>query len=72
VVILVPDTSAAGTVVRVRVHVDKRRGGPPCREGVDVYFNRARQRFVDSADDGETMADGPAHYAGNDLGDDTW
>ena len=72
VVILVPDASATGVTVRVRVHVDKRRGGPPCREGVDVYFNRARQRFIDSADDGEGMADGPAHYADNDLGDDTW
>ncbi len=72
VVILVPDTSAAGTVVRVRVHVDKRRGGPPCREGVDVYFNRARQRFCDDANDGDAAQDGPAHYADNDLGDDTW
>lgn len=72
VVILVPDTSAAGTVVRVRVHVDKRRGGPPCREGVDVYFNRARQRFCDDANDGDAVQDGPAHYADNDLGDDTW
>jgi len=72
VVILVPDTSAAGTVVRVRVHIDKRRGGPPCREGVDVYFNRARQRFCDDANDGDAVQDGPAHYADNDLGDDTW
>lgn len=72
VVILVPDTSATGTVVRVRVHVDKRRGGPPCREGVDVYFNRARQRFCDDANDGDAAQDGPAHYADNDLGDDTW
>ena len=48
VVILVPDASAAqGPTVRVMAHVDKRRGGPPCREGVALAFDRARQRFAD-------------------------
>jgi hypothetical protein len=48
VVILVPDASAAqGPTVRVMAHVDKRRGGPPCREGVALTFDRARQRFAD-------------------------
>jgi replicative DNA helicase len=48
VVILVPDASAAqGPTVRVTAHVDKRRGGPPCREGVALAFDRVRQRFTD-------------------------
>ena len=43
VVILVPDADGS---TRVRAFVDKRRGGPPCREGVVVHFDRVRQRFT--------------------------
>jgi len=50
VVILVPEEGTEireprNNRVRVRVHVDKRRGGPVCREGVTVEFNKSRQRF---------------------------
>lgn len=69
VVILVPDASSTGTTMRVRAHVDKRRGGPPCREGVDVFFNLARQRFVDDAYDGEDAAPAMDY---SDTGDDAW
>lgn len=44
--ILVPEeASASAAQGRVRIFVDKRRGGSPCREGVVVGFDRARQRF---------------------------
>lgn len=53
VVIMVPDASDGdGTAaIPVRVFVDKRRGGPPCREGVTVFFDRARQTFRDTLED---------------------
>lgn len=52
VVILVPDAGApAGARLRVMAHVDKRRGGPPCREGVALTFDRARQKFTDQDDE---------------------
>ena len=56
VVILVPDEGTEvreprNVRVRVRAHIDKRRGGPVCREGVMMEFNKSRQRFGASDDD---------------------
>lgn len=56
VVILVPDEGTEvreprNVRVRVRVHIDKRRGGPVCREGVMVLFNKSRQRFGATEDE---------------------
>lgn len=49
VVILVPDESTRSAAVgRVMVHVDKRRGGSVCIDGVAVLFDRTRQRFIDT------------------------
>lgn len=60
VVILVPDEGTEikeprNVRVRVRVHIDKRRGGPVCREGVTVLFNKSRQRFSATEDDFAAM-----------------
>ena len=44
--ILVPEeANASAPSGRVRIFIDKRRGGAPCREGVLVGFSRTRQRF---------------------------
>lgn len=56
VVILVPDDGTEireprNVRVRVRAHIDKRRGGPVCREGVMMLFNKSRQRFGATEDD---------------------
>lgn len=49
VVILVPDeTTRSAAMGRVMVHVDKRRGGSVCADGVAVLFDRTRQRFIDT------------------------
>lgn len=70
VVILVPDDGTEvreprNVRVRVRAHIDKRRGGPVCREGVMMLFNKSRQRF------GATEDDFAAMPAAGDLDDGT-
>lgn len=70
VVILVPDDGTEvreprNVRVRVRAHIDKRRGGPVCREGVMMLFSKSRQRF------GATEDDFAAMPAAGDLDDGT-
>lgn len=66
VVILVPDKGTrSADIGRVLAHIDKRRGGAPCEDGIPLDFDKPRQVMRDVGAGEAAFGDG----ASNEFGD---